>query len=54
MKAELEASAALVQSYVPPAPDNIQAAMDAGKVTMAPGAGTAAIRIADYAKPATP
>jgi hypothetical protein len=50
MKAELEAAGALVQSYLPPAPEKIQAAMAAGKVTMAPGAGTAAIRIADYAK----
>ena len=50
MKAELEAAGALVQSYLPPAPEKIQAAMAAGKITMAPGAGTAAIRIADYAK----
>jgi hypothetical protein len=49
MKETLEASAALVQSYVPPAPEKIQAAMAAGKVTVTPGAG-AAIRFADFNK----
>jgi hypothetical protein len=49
MKETLEASAALVQSYVPPAPEKIQAAMTAGKVTVTPGAA-AAIRFADFNK----
>jgi len=50
MKEELEASAALVQSYIPPSPENIQAAIAAGKVTITPGAGAAALRFADYQK----
>jgi hypothetical protein len=50
MKEELEASAALVQSYVPPAPEKLQAAIAAGKVTISPGPSAAAIRFADYAK----
>ena len=50
MKTELEASAALVQQYVPPSPDKIQAVLAAGKVTISPGAGAAALRFADYAK----
>lgn len=50
MKKELEASAALVQQYVPPSPDKIQAVLAAGKVTISPGAGAAALRFADYAK----
>ena len=37
MKKELEASAALVQQYVPPSPDKIQAVLAAGKVTISPG-----------------
>src|SRR3990172_4073731 len=50
MKEELEASAALVQSYVPPAPEKLQAVIAAGKVTISPGAGAAAIRFPDYVK----
>jgi len=50
MKEELEASAALVHSYVPPAPEKLQAVIAAGKVTISPGAGAAAIRFADYQK----
>jgi hypothetical protein len=50
MKEEMQAAAALVQQYVPPSPDQIQAAMAAGKITIVPGAGTAALRIADYEK----
>jgi hypothetical protein len=49
MKKELEDSAALVQSYIPPAPEKIQAAIAAGKVTVTPGAG-AAVRFADFQK----
>jgi hypothetical protein len=50
MKEDMQAAVALVQQYVPPQPDKIQAAMAAGKVTMAPGAGTGTLRIADYEK----
>src|SRR5512145_1560572 len=50
MKKELEDSAALVHSYIPPAAEKIQAAIAAGKVTITPGAGAAAIRFADYEK----
>jgi hypothetical protein len=50
MKKELEDSAALVHSYVPPAPEKIQAVIAAGKLTITPGAGAAAIRFADYEK----
>jgi hypothetical protein len=50
MKKELEDSVALVQKYVPPAPEKLQAVIAAGKVTMTPGAGATAIRFADYEK----
>jgi hypothetical protein len=50
MKEDMQAAVALVHEYVPPQPDKIQAAMAAGKITMAPGAATSALRIADYAK----
>jgi hypothetical protein len=50
MKEEMQAAAALVQQYVPPSPDKIQAAMAAGKITIVPGAGTTTLRIADYEK----
>jgi hypothetical protein len=50
MKEEMQAAVALVQGYVPPSPDKMQAAMAAGKITVAPGAGTTALRIADYEK----
>jgi hypothetical protein len=50
MKGEMQAAGALVHQYLPPAPDKIQAAMAAGKITVAPGAATA-LRIADYLKP---
>jgi hypothetical protein len=50
MKEDMQAAVALVHQYVPPQPDKIQAAMAAGKITMAPGAATSALRIADYEK----
>jgi hypothetical protein len=50
MKEELQASAALAQSYIPPTAEKIQAAIAAGKVTITPGASAAAIRFADYEK----
>src|SRR3990172_3856488 len=49
MKEELQASAALVQTYIPPSPDKLQAVIAAGKVTIAPGSATA-IRFPDYEK----
>jgi hypothetical protein len=51
MKKELEDSAALVHSYIPPTAEKIQAAIAAGKLSISPGAGAAAIRFADYTKP---
>jgi len=50
MKEEMQTAAALVHQYVPPSPDKIQAAMAAGKIAVVPGAGTTALRIADYEK----
>jgi hypothetical protein len=50
MKEDMETAVALVQQYVPPAPDKIQAAMAAGKITITPGAGATTLRIADYVK----
>jgi hypothetical protein len=50
MKEEMENAAKLVSGYVPPAAEKIQAAIAANKVSMVPGAGTAAIRFADYVK----
>lgn len=50
MKEEMQAAGALIHQYLPPAPDKIQAAMAAGKVTVVPGAATA-VRIGDYLKP---
>jgi hypothetical protein len=50
MKEEMEAAAALVQQYVPPSPDKIQAAMAAGKISIVPSAATTALRIGDYQK----
>jgi hypothetical protein len=51
MKEEMQAAGALVHQYLPPSPDKIQAAMAAGKITLAPGAGATSLRIADYLKP---
>ncbi len=50
MKEEMQAAGALVHQYLPPSPEKIQAALAAGKVTVAPGA-TTTLRIADYLKP---
>ena len=50
MKEELEASAALVQHYVPPSADKLQAVIAAGKLSIAPGGSASAIRFADYEK----
>jgi hypothetical protein len=50
MKEEMESAAALVHSYVPPDAEKIQAVVAAGKLSISPGAGEAAIRFADYVK----
>jgi hypothetical protein len=50
MKEDMEAAAALIHQYVPPAPERIQAAMAAGKITVVPGAGVTTIKIADYVR----
>jgi hypothetical protein len=50
MKQEMEAAVALVRQYLPPSSEKIQAAMTAGRITMAPGAATTALTIADYEK----
>ena len=51
MKKELEDSAALVHSYIPPTAEKIQAAIAAGKLSITPGASAAAIKFVDYVKP---
>ena len=49
MKEELEASAALVQTYVPPAAEKLQAVIDAGKVSASQaGPGAVSIAFPDY------
>ncbi len=51
MKEYMERAAALVQSYVPPAPADIQRAKDAGKVTVTPdSAGRVQLVFPDYLK----
>jgi hypothetical protein len=50
MKKELEDAAALVHSYLPPTAEKIQAAIAAGKVSISPGAGSSAVKFADYQK----
>jgi hypothetical protein len=50
MKEEMESAAAPVHSYVPPAPEKIQSVIAAGKLSISPGAGAAAVRFADYLK----
>jgi hypothetical protein len=52
MKEYMEKAAALIHAYVPPNPQQIQAAKDAGRVAMNPQAGGAVrLVIADYLKP---
>jgi hypothetical protein len=52
MKEYMEKAVALIQSYVPPNPAKIQAAKDAGKMTVQPAAaGGARIEFKDYVKP---
>lgn len=51
MKEEMQSAAALVQSYVPPSADKLQAVVAAGGVTVTPsGDGQAVVRFADYNK----
>lgn len=50
MQEEMQAAAALVQRYLPPDPDRIQAAKAAGHITITPGSATTAVAIADYEK----
>lgn len=49
----MQSAVALVKSYIPPDPAKIQAAKDAGKVSLTPLAGgkTARVDIKDYEKP---
>lgn len=49
LKADMEAAGALVHQYLPPAPEKIQAAQAASKVTVTPGAATV-VTVADYLK----
>jgi len=52
MKEYMEQAVALVHLYVPPKPDDIQRAKDAGKVKAGPSApGRARLEFADYVKP---
>ena len=52
MKEYMEKAAALIHAYVPPNPQQIQAAKDAGRITMNPQAGGAVrLVIAQYLKP---
>lgn len=51
MKEELESAVALVQQYVPPAPDKMQVVMNAGTASLAQaGAGALALKFPGYAK----
>jgi hypothetical protein len=51
MKAELEASAALVHNYIPPDPDKIQAVMNAGTASLSQaGPGAVALKFPGYVK----
>ena len=52
MKEYMEQAAALIHQYVPPNPEQIQAAKDAGRVAMTPQAGGAVrLVISQYLKP---
>lgn len=42
---------ALVKTYVPPAPERIQAAKDAGKIAIVPSGSSAVLNFSDYEKP---
>src|SRR4249919_1597119 len=52
MKEELESAVALVQQYLPPEPDKMQAVMTAGTASLSQaGPGFAALKFPGYAKP---
>jgi hypothetical protein len=52
MKDYMERAVALVHQYVPPSPSGIQAAKDAGRITVTPPAGgKVRITVAEYFKP---
>ena len=52
MKAELESAVALIQQYVPPSPDKMQAVIAAGTASIAQATpGHAALTFGSYAKP---
>ena len=52
MKEYMERAAALIHQYVPPNPEQIQAAKDAGRVTVSPqSGGTVRLVISQYLKP---
>ena len=51
MKEEMESAVALVQQYVPPAPDMMQVVMNAGTASLAQaGPGFAALKFPGYVK----
>jgi hypothetical protein len=51
MKEELEATAALIHQYIPPAPDKMQVVMNAGGASAVPsGANSVTLKFADYNK----
>jgi hypothetical protein len=50
LKDYMEKAAALIQEYVPPDPQKIQAAAAAGRVSAQPGQGVTALTIKDYLK----
>jgi hypothetical protein len=51
MKEYMEKVAALVQEYVPPDPQKIQAAQSAGNVSTTPAGGALTLTVKDYVKP---
>jgi hypothetical protein len=51
MKDYMEKAAALIHQYVPPNPQQIQAAKDAGRVAVTPQAGQVHLAISQYLKP---
>jgi hypothetical protein len=53
MKDYMERAAALIHHYVPPTPDQIRAAKEAGRITVTPqSGGTVRLAISQYLKPA--
>ena len=50
MQDYMEQAVALIHQYVPPSPERIQAAKDAGKIALKPGEGRARLELTDYLK----